>query len=104
MNRSRMVIIIIVASFCIISLLYFFTGTPDGSEIFKREGCINCHSFKGRGGSAGPDLTSITEIKDSHWIRNQIKNPKKHNPNSRMPEFRDLSWKEIQALIKYLKT
>ncbi len=78
--------------------------TPEGGELFRKEGCINCHSFKGQGGSIGPDLTAVTHRRSHSWIRQQIRNPKKHNPNSVMPSFSHLSWWEISAIIRYLKT
>jgi mono/diheme cytochrome c family protein len=75
---------------------------PDGSVIFRREGCSGCHSFRGRGGGAGPELTGVTARRTGRWIREEIRNPKSHNPNSRMPEFSHLTEGEIKALIKYL--
>lgn len=74
-----------------------------GAELFRKEGCIQCHSFKGTGGS-GPDLTAVTGRRTDSWIRQQIKNPKKNNHFSRMPAFGHLSEYEVISLIRYLKT
>jgi cbb3-type cytochrome oxidase cytochrome c subunit len=86
----------------VVFLLGWFVFLPDGAGIFKREGCYECHSFKGQGG-AGPDLTAVTGRRTNGWIKTQIRNPKANNPNSRMPAFGHLSDREIRAIIRYLK-
>jgi nitric oxide reductase subunit C len=92
-----------VAAIC--ALIFLFTrGSPAGSELFRNQGCINCHSFKGKGGEVCPDLTGVTRRRSDGWIRDQIKDSKKHYPNSRMPSFGHLSYREISAIIRYLKT
>lgn len=82
----------------------YIVSRPDGSVIFRREGCVGCHSFKGHGGFMGPDLTAVRSRRSRDWIRAQIKNPRKHNANSAMPSFDHLSWREINALIAYLES
>jgi cbb3-type cytochrome oxidase cytochrome c subunit len=77
---------------------------PDGAAVFAREGCPNCHSFKGHGAGSGPDLTSVAERRSDRWIRRQIKNPRSHDPDSRMPAYDHLSRREIEALIQHLKS
>ncbi len=74
-----------------------------GAELFEKEGCMNCHTFKGKGGSMGPDLTAVTNRRSDRWIRRQIKNPMDNDSNSRMPSFDDLSECEIRSIIRYLK-
>ncbi len=86
-------------------LLYLFTqGSPDGAVLFRNQGCINCHSFKGKGGEACPDLTEVTKRRSDGWIRDQIKDSRKHYPNSRMPNFGNLSYREVSAIIRYFKS
>jgi cbb3-type cytochrome oxidase cytochrome c subunit len=51
-----------------------------------------------------PDLTSVTRRRSDGWIRDQIRNSKKHNPDSRMPSFDYLSGRQINAIIRYLKS
>ena len=77
---------------------------PDGAKLFQKEGCINCHRYKGVGGSICPDLTDVTKRRSEAWIRQQLKDPTMNNPNSKMPGFSYLSDKEIDAIINYLKT
>ena len=101
-TRNRLLIVATGALFGLF-LIVMFSDLPDGAEIFKREGCINCHSFRGAGGSAGPELTAVTKRRTDAWIRRQIRDPKSHDPGTMMPSFAHLSRKEISALIKHLK-
>ncbi|MBA4371387.1 MAG: cytochrome C [Thermodesulfovibrio sp.] len=101
-NKSSL---LLVAAGALVSLflIIMFADMPDGAEIFKREGCSSCHSFRGSGGSAGPELTAVSKRRDDTWIRRQIRDPKSHNPGTTMPSFSHLSRKETSALINYLK-
>ena len=82
--------------------LLMFQPSPDGEQLFRTEGCMNCHTFKGKGGEMGPNLTSVTRRRSDKWIRQQIRNSKENNPNSRMPSFAHLSARQINAIIRYL--
>lgn len=102
MNRS-LTIALGAASLVSLAVAYI-VSRPDGSVIFRREGCAGCHTFKGQGGFMGPDLTAVSSRRNRDWIRTQINNPRKHNANSAMPSFNHLSWREINALIAYLES
>ncbi|MHB8880166.1 MAG: c-type cytochrome [Thermodesulfovibrionales bacterium] len=104
MNSKRNLFIIAGLALAGLAVIVLFFDLPEGSEIFKREGCITCHSFKGSGGSAGPELTSVTSRRTDSWIRRQIRDPRSNDPSSAMPSFKHLSRKEITALIRYLKS
>jgi mono/diheme cytochrome c family protein len=94
-----------VSAGAICVVIFFFTrGLPDGAQLFKEQGCINCHTFKGIGGDLCPDLTNVKERRTDGWVRDQIKDSKKHYPNSRMPGFGHLSYREISAIIRFLKS
>jgi cbb3-type cytochrome oxidase cytochrome c subunit len=89
----------------ICGIIFLFTqGSPNGAELFRSQGCIGCHSFKGKGGETCPDLTAVTQRRSDGWIRQQLKDSKKHYPNSGMPGFGHLSYREISAIIRYLKS
>lgn len=75
-----------------------------GAKLFVKEGCVKCHSFKGTGGNMGPNLTAVTNRRSDRWIRRQIRNSKRNNPDSRMPEFGHLSELEIRSIVSYLKS
>ncbi|WP_172899728.1 c-type cytochrome, partial [Effusibacillus lacus] len=48
--------------------------------------CLGCHTFKGKGGTMGPDLTDIKNRKDRESIRNYIKNPAGAMPKLNLPD------------------
>ena len=87
----------------IVLILFLVSCAPDGAKLFQNKGCINCHRFKGVGGSICPDLTDVTKRRSDAWIRQQLKDPTVNNPNSKMPNV-GLSDKEIDAIISYLKS
>lgn len=89
-------------SILFIFIFIFLQTTSRGREIYIREGCAGCHGFKGQGGSIGPDLTSVGQRRSALWIISQIKDPKSHNPVSRMPDFAHLSIFERYAIAHYL--
>jgi cbb3-type cytochrome oxidase cytochrome c subunit len=103
MHRSNIIYISAALSILFIFLFIFIQTASKGREIFMREGCADCHSFKGHGGALGPDLTSVTQRRSGIWIMSQIKDPKSHNPDSRMPESPHLSLFERYAISHYLK-
>jgi mono/diheme cytochrome c family protein len=76
-----------------------------GKTVFNSQGCARCHSLNGQGGRMGPDLTH-EGAKPGHtpdWIVVHVKNPKTHNPGSRMPAFEGkINDKDLQALGAYL--
>lgn len=94
---------ILLAGTIISALLLAGCSNYNGEKLFHTEGCITCHSFKGIGGSMGPDLTAITQIKSDSSIHDYLKNPKQYNQHSRMPAFADLSRRKRKAIISFLK-
>ena len=74
-----------------------------GGALYERERCGSCHSFKGGGGRTAPDLTAVTGSRSEGWIRQQITDPSKNSPRTRMPSYPHLSTMEIRAIINYLK-
>jgi len=95
--RTGMVVVFAAA-------LFLLGCTADGAALFQKEGCINCHRFKGVGGSICPDLTDVAQRRSDEWIRQQIRDSSVNFPDSTMPGFGHLSDKEIQAIIDYLKS
>ena len=103
MNRLKIIYAGSGAAIMLILILSLVSTAAKGGEIYLREGCGNCHNLKGHGGAMAPDLTSVTHRRSKIWIMTQIKNPKSHNPDSRMPEFAHLSIIERYAIAQYLK-
>ncbi len=99
-------------TFCSILILALIISTSlisgcsmmySGEKLFYKEGCSQCHSFKGKGGRMGPDLSAVTNLKSDNWIDSYIQNPKKVYPFARMPSFNHLSSSKRSAIISFLK-
>lgn len=74
-------------------------GTPaDGEQIFQ--GCKGCHSYKGQGGSNGPDLTKLSQRYDKETLMNFIRQPTEP-ANMVMLSFSGTEG-ELEALADYL--
>ncbi len=71
-----------------------------GKRVFQDKGCINCHAFKGQGGSFGPDLSNLSQkFKKEELIvfMKDIPAP----ANMSMSSF-DGSDQELEALVDYM--
>ncbi|HZP83728.1 MAG TPA: cytochrome c [Chthonomonadaceae bacterium] len=76
-----------------------------GKAVYASNGCARCHSLGGQGGRMGPDLTRVgaDTAHTPQWLIEHIKNPKTHNPASRMPAFEGrINDKDLNALGAYL--
>ncbi|OGT98785.1 MAG: cytochrome C [Geobacteraceae bacterium GWC2_48_7] len=78
-------------------------ATNKGEEIFQAK-CAMCHAIKGKGGTMGPDLTKISAKMKEKDLRAKLEDPKKSNPSSTMPSFKNLPKADMTALLGYLKT
>jgi cytochrome c2 len=90
----------------IISFSLLFSAcsmTYSGEKLFFKEGCSQCHTFKGKGGRMGPDLSAVTNLKTDKWIDSYMQNPKSMYPFARMPSFKHLSSSKRKAIITFLK-
>jgi mono/diheme cytochrome c family protein len=97
--------VIFVATGLGLVLIIFLTACgkePRGAILFKTHRCIECHDIKGKGGSAGPNLTYVGQRRSRDYIIEQIKNPASHNPNTAMPSFSSLPEADINELADYL--
>lgn len=106
MNRIKQTACLLLVSGTIISALFLPAGCAlpyNGEKLFFREGCSQCHSYKGRGGRMGPDLSAVTNIRSDSWIENYLHDPRKMNPLSRMPSFKHLSRSKRKAIVAFLK-
>ncbi|NOX20878.1 MAG: c-type cytochrome [Nitrospirae bacterium] len=92
---------------CLIFLVagLLLTGcAKNGRQIMEKEGCFSCHRYKGYGADICPDLTEITKNRSDEFIIQQLKDPGKNFPDSKMPSYNHLSDNEIKAILDYLKT
>ena len=78
-----------------------------GKKVYTANGCGGCHAIAGEGGTNGPDLTKYAadKTKDAKWTAIQIQDPKKHNPDPKMPAYADkIKGKDLNNLGAYLLT
>jgi mono/diheme cytochrome c family protein len=71
-----------------------------GEALLASNGCNRCH-----GGGRAPDLAhaGADPAHTAEWIAAHIKDPKTHNPGSRMPGYAGrMSDPDIQTLAAYL--
>jgi mono/diheme cytochrome c family protein len=100
-NRKNIFILGAALSLPVVIALIFM---PGGETIFREQRCDTCHRFRGVGGMAGPDLTDVSKRRGTVWLFRQIRDPRSHNPASRMPSFEHLGYLETWSLISYLKS
>lgn len=71
----------------------------NGKTVFESSNCGNCHGP----GKNAPNLSKIGAERDAAWIVAHVKNPKVHNPGSRMPGYEGkISEADLQAMGSYL--
>jgi len=103
MTGTKILTLPVASALLLVFVLSFVLTVSQGKTIFMREGCSNCHSFKGHGGAIAPDLTSVSQRRSMIWIMTQIRNPRAHNPDARMPGYAHLSIREQYAIAHFLK-
>jgi mono/diheme cytochrome c family protein len=57
----------------------------DGGMLFQRLACRACHTFAGRGGQAGPDLSAAAQRLQPSWVAQYLLGPQGLDPRSPMP-------------------
>lgn len=76
-----------------------------GKAVFDANNCAKCHRIAGQGNPRGRDLTRVGADPNhtAQWLIEHVKNPRAHNPNSRMPAFEGkISEQDLTALGAYL--
>ncbi|HRK03402.1 MAG TPA: c-type cytochrome [Oligoflexia bacterium] len=76
-----------------------------GFTTFKQH-CLMCHSMNLEGGEVGPELNipkNITEYRSEKTLRNFIRSAKSFRAKSKMPDFPQLTARELDGLMAYLK-
>ncbi len=67
---------------------------------------MRCHSISLTGGEAGPELNqpkNILDYRDEKTLRAFIRSASSFRTRSAMPEFKDLSEGDLDAILSYLK-
>ncbi|MBT1071163.1 c-type cytochrome [Pelotalea chapellei] len=96
--------ITLIAAFAAVALLTVAAQAENkGEQVFNQK-CAMCHAVKGKGGKIGPELTKISARLGEKDLRAKLENPKKANPATSMPAFKNLPKADLDLLIGYLKT
>ncbi|MBI4471507.1 MAG: c-type cytochrome [Acidobacteria bacterium] len=72
-----------------------------GAALFYRARCMECHEVNRVGGNRGPRLNGVGNRHRLDWIKQQILQPRSHNPESIMNEY-PFDPDELDALTSYL--
>lgn len=72
-----------------------------GSQVYQNNKCALCHAVQGKGGKAGPDLSTVGAKRNAQWLEKFMKDPKAVTPGAKMPPFKG-SADDLNALVAYL--
>jgi ubiquinol-cytochrome c reductase cytochrome b subunit len=76
--------------------------TQQAPDLFLKH-CSGCHMIHGRGGTVGPDLSSVGSRRTLQFLHAFIGDPKAYSAGTVMPTFKDqLSDAQIRDLAAYL--
>jgi mono/diheme cytochrome c family protein len=83
-----------------------------GKKIYDALDCAKCHTIGGsqgggfKKGNRGPNLTRVgaDPAHTTEWLSQQIRNPRSHRPNPRMPPYPEdkISSDDLRSLTEYL--
>ncbi len=64
------------------------TGDPaKGHQLYNENGCATCHSIGGQGGTVGPDLSQIGNMRAPKYLLDLLRDPGAHPPaDTALPE------------------
>ena len=117
MTRKFLLLVGFVLAMVIVSGAPYQIASADSPEEGEAEfskRCVSCHTIGG-GVKVGPDLKGVAERRDLSWLKQQILEPSKHDPNDpdvvtnrkiygiQMPDLR-LDEQQVDNLIAYLET
>lgn len=74
-----------------------------GKWAWQKYNCNDCHTILGIGGYYAPDVTKVTEYRDSEWMTRFIKDPEHVWPQARKMPNLHLADEEISAVIAFLE-
>jgi len=72
-----------------------------GRIVFAEARCITCHKVDGRGGTLGPELTTVGSKVRRSWLASFLTNPMHDQPDTLMVRYR-LSGDDVRDLTTYL--
>ncbi|MBI4888464.1 MAG: c-type cytochrome [Acidobacteria bacterium] len=72
-----------------------------GRTVFGEARCVTCHRLEGRGGTMGPELTTVGSKVGRAWLFSFIKDPTHDQPGTLMLRYR-FTDDQIRDLVAYL--
>jgi len=79
------------------------SGKLGDKEIAKAINQVGSSSYTPGAASRGPDLGTVGNRHDKDWLKTQIRQPKSHKKNARMPSFEGkIKDDDLNALAEYL--
>ncbi len=72
-----------------------------GRAVFGEARCVSCHMIDGRGGTLGPELTTVGSKVRRDWLYSFLEDPMHDQPDTRMLRYR-LADNDIRDLVAYL--
>ncbi|MFN8007379.1 MAG: cytochrome b N-terminal domain-containing protein [Terriglobia bacterium] len=73
----------------------------EGAILYKSNQCGTCHMVNGEGMKIGPELNGLFSRRDRDWVKDHLRNPQAHTPDSPMPAYK-LSPADLDRLVSYL--
>lgn len=77
--------------------------TAIGAELVAARGCPGCHMLGGRGGTIGPALDGVVEVRGESYVRRKLRDPRFNKSSTVMPAF-GLAEAELDAIVAYLRS
>ncbi|RMH05826.1 MAG: cytochrome bc complex cytochrome b subunit [Nitrospirae bacterium] len=74
-----------------------------GKQLYQELDCAGCHRIHGEGGTFGPDLSYVGDVRDRDWLIRHFRDPQAVVPGSPMPAF-GLNEQELNDLTNYMLT
>ncbi len=77
----------------------------EGQKLFATK-CQMCHIVGKTGGKIGPELTKVGKTRDAAWLTIEVRDPKKHEPKTKMPAYpaSSISDSALKGLVAYMLT
>ena len=75
-----------------------------GKKIFQAKNCNDCHTILGIGGYYAPELTKVTERRDTAWLRRWLVDPRAVTPAATMPNqhLTDAQAAQVVAFMQWV--
>jgi len=76
-------------------------SVDNGRALFGELRCVSCHAVKGRGGTIGPELTSVGDKLRRAGLFDFLKDPHRSQPDTPMLQYR-LTDEQVRDLTEFL--